>query len=88
MSTGVRTKPAVLGAAAASRNQMLDRRRGLREIISAAGHAVGDLVSRAELERPKKSAPSRQRAAILAGREEDGLSLPPGGSIGLSYNRR
>ena len=45
---------------------MLDRRRGLREIISAAGHAVGDLVSRAELERPKKSVLSRQRTASIA----------------------
>ena len=46
---------------------MLDRRRGLREIISTAGHAVGDLVSRAELERPKKSAPSRQRGEATDG---------------------
>ena len=40
---------------------MLDRCRSLREIITAAGHAIGNLVSRSEFEKPKKNAPSRQQ---------------------------
>ena len=45
---------------------MLDRRRGLRKIITAVGHAVWDLLSRADLVAPKKSAPSRQRGKANA----------------------
>ena len=40
---------------------MLDRRRGLRKIITTVGHIVGNFISRAGVETPKKRAPSRQR---------------------------
>ncbi|MCE2493159.1 MAG: hypothetical protein J4F40_11210 [Alphaproteobacteria bacterium] len=40
---------------------MLDRRRGLREIITTVGRIVGNFVSRTGVETPKKRAPSRQR---------------------------